>query len=179
MLVAGVSHAADDPAAGRVVYLSGTMHAQTPDNKTCILARHSSIYGGNVISTEKCTVARIEFGDGSTLTLRPLSKVKIDSFAFDDAKPEKGRMRYSLLKSRPRAVTGLIGKHNRDAYRASTVTATIGIRGARFGMLLCDGNEKEDPACLKTLEEAKDRQAGEPALVFDVEENSIEVKNDA
>ena len=46
MLVAGVSHAADDPAAGRVSYLSGTMYVQTPDNKTRILARNSSIYGG-------------------------------------------------------------------------------------------------------------------------------------
>lgn len=180
MLVAGgVSHAADDPAAGRVSYLSGTMYVQTPDNKTRILARNSSIYGGDVITTEKSTVARIEFGDGSTLALRPRSKVKIDSFAFDEARPEKDNMFYSLLKGGLRAVTGLIGKRNRDAYRASTVTATIGIRGTSFGMLLCDENEKEDPACLKTLEEAKDRQAGEPALVFDVEEGSIEVKNDA
>ena len=46
-------------------------------------------------------------------------------------------------------------------------------------MLLCDENTKDDPACLKALEEAKDGKPGEPALVFDVEEGSIEVKNDA
>ncbi len=167
------------PAAGRVSYLSGTMYVQTADRKTRILARDSAIYGGDVITTEKATVARIEFGDGSSLSLKPRSQVKIDGFAFDEAKPENDSLLYSLVKGGLRAVTGLIGKRNRQGYRASTVTATIGIRGTRFGMLLCDENEKEDPACIKALEEAKDRKPGEPALVFDVEEGSIEVKNDA
>ncbi|WP_018230538.1 FecR family protein [Methyloversatilis universalis] len=166
------------PAAGRVSYLSGTMYVQTNDNKTRILARDSAIYSGDVITTEKTTVARIEFGDGSSLALKPRSQVKIDGFAFDEAKPEKDSLLYSLVKGGLRAVTGLIGKRNREGYRASTVTATIGIRGTRFGMLLCDENSKDDPACLKALEEAKDRKAGEPALVFDVEEGSIEVKNE-
>lgn len=166
------------PAAGRVSYLSGTMYVQTNDNKTRILARDSAIYSGDVITTEKSTVARIEFGDGSSLALKPRSQVKIDGFAFDEAKPEKDSLLYSLVKGGLRAVTGLIGKRNREGYRASTVTATIGIRGTRFGMLLCDENSKDDPACLKALEEAKDRKAGEPALVFDVEEGSIEVKNE-
>lgn len=166
------------PAAGRVSYLSGTMYVQTTDNKTRILARDSAIYSGDVITTEKSTVARIEFGDGSSLALKPRSQVKIDGFAFDEAKPEKDSLLYSLVKGGLRAVTGLIGKRNREGYRASTVTATIGIRGTRFGMLLCDENTKDDPACLKALEEAKERRSGEPALVFDVEEGSIEVKNE-
>lgn len=167
------------PAAGRVSYLSGTMYVQTADNKTRILGRDSSIYSGDLITTEKTTVARIEFGDGSSLALKPRSQVKIDGYAFDEAKPEKDSLLYSLVKGGLRAVTGLIGKRNREGYRASTVTATIGIRGTRFGMLLCDENTKDDPACLKALEEAKDGKPGEPALVFDVEEGSIEVKNDA
>lgn len=167
------------PAAGRVSYLSGTMYVQTADKKTRILARDSAIYGGDVITTEKTTVARIEFGDGSSLSLKPRTQVKIDGFAFDEAKPENDSLLYSLVKGGLRAVTGLIGKRNRTGYRASTVTATIGIRGTRFGMLLCDENEKEDPACVKALADARDRQPGEPALVFDVEEGSIEVKNDA
>ena len=179
LLAAGQAAAqTPSPAAGRVSYLSGTMYVQTTDNKTRILARDSAIYSGDVITTEKSTVARIEFGDGSSLALKPRSQVKIDGFAFDEAKPEKDSLLYSLVKGGLRAVTGLIGKRNREGYRASTVTATIGIRGTRFGMLLCDENSKDDPACLKALEEAKDRKAGEPALVFDVEEGSIEVKNE-
>lgn len=179
LLAAGQAAAqTPSPAAGRVSYLSGTMYVQTNDNKTRILARDSAIYSGDVITTEKATVARIEFGDGSSLALKPRSQVKIDGFAFDEAKPEKDSLLYSLVKGGLRAVTGLIGKRNREGYRASTVTATIGIRGTRFGMLLCDENSKDDPACLKALEEAKDRRSGEPALVFDVEEGSIEVKNE-
>jgi hypothetical protein len=179
LLAAGQAAAqTPSPAAGRVSYLSGTMYVQTTDNKTRILARDSAIYSGDVITTEKSTVARIEFGDGSSLALKPRSQVKIDGFAFDEAKPEKDSLLYSLVKGGLRAVTGLIGKRNREGYRASTVTATIGIRGTRFGMLLCDENTKDDPACLKALEEAKDRKSGEPALVFDVEEGSIEVKNE-
>lgn len=179
LLAAGQAAAqTPSPAAGRVSYLSGTMYVQTTDNKTRILARDSAIYSGDVITTEKSTVARIEFGDGSSLALKPRSQVKIDGFAFDEAKPEKDSLLYSLVKGGLRAVTGLIGKRNREGYRASTVTATIGIRGTRFGMLLCDENTKDDPACLKALEEAKERRSGEPALVFDVEEGSIEVKNE-
>ena len=61
------------PAAGRVSYLSGTMYVQTADNKTRILGRDSSIYSGDVITTEKTTVARIEFGDGSSLQVASIT----------------------------------------------------------------------------------------------------------
>lgn len=165
-------------AAGRVSYLSGTMYVQTSDNKTRILARDSAVYSGDVISTEKATVARIEFGDGSTLALRPRSQIRIDGYAFDEAKPDNDSLLYSLVKGGLRAVTGLIGKRNRQGYRASTVTATIGIRGTRFGLLLCDETTKEEPACIKALQDAKEERGSEPALVLDVEEGSIEVKND-
>jgi len=39
-----------------------------------------------------------------------------------------------------RSVTGLLGRRSRDKVRFGTATATIGIRGTHFGMLLCQND---------------------------------------
>jgi len=45
-----------------------------------------------------------------------------------------------MLKGGLRAVTGLIGKRNREKVSFQTETATIGIRGTHFGALFCNSD---------------------------------------
>src|SRR5207248_2244144 len=81
----------------------------------------------------KDSFAQVKFTDGGQITLRPNSQVKIETYAFNDQKPQEDNFAYALLKGGLRAVTGLIGKRgNRDAYKLNTATATVGIRGTDF-----------------------------------------------
>jgi hypothetical protein len=95
---------------------------------------------GDVLSTEDDTYARIKFIDGGEIVLRPNSQLKVNTYQYDEAKPERDNVFVGLLKGGLRAVTGLIGKRNQDKISYQTPTATIGIRGTHWGMLFCQGD---------------------------------------
>lgn len=120
-------------AAGTVTHLSGTLYVKRSDGTVRLLSEKSRVDQGDQLSTERATYAQVKFDDGGQVTLRPNTRVNIDSFSFDKAEPKKDGFVMSLLRGGFRAVTGLIGKRaNRNAYRVSTNTATIGIRGTDY-----------------------------------------------
>lgn len=128
------------PQAGEVTHLSGTLSVKRADGTARLLAVKSAVEEGDLVTTEAETYARIKFADGAEVVLRPGSQLKVESYAFNQAKPESDNVVLSMLKGGLRAVTGLIGKRNREKVSFSTTTATIGIRGTHFGALLCQGD---------------------------------------
>jgi hypothetical protein len=124
--------------AGVIQHLSGTLSVQKPDGTVKILSQKSEVETGDILTTEKDTYAQINFTDGSQATLRPNSKLKITTYQFKQDAPNNDNLVFSLLKGGLRTVTGLIGKRgNQDAYKISTSTATIGIRGSSGDTLEC------------------------------------------
>lgn len=132
--------AAQAATAGQITHLSGTLSAKKADGSSKLLAVKSDVAEGDTVSTEKETYARIKFADGGEVVLRPGTQIKIDSYAYDAAKPERDNVVLSMFKGGLRAVTGLIGKRNREKVSFATETATIGIRGTHFGALLCQSD---------------------------------------
>lgn len=126
--------------AGRITHLAGTLSALRSDGQKKLLGVNSAVAQGDLLSTEKDSYARIKFGDGSEVVMRPESQLRIDAFKFDATQPEKGNQFLSMLRGGLRAVTGLIGKRNPGNVSVSTPTATIGIRGTHFGALLCQND---------------------------------------
>ncbi|MES2207668.1 MAG: FecR family protein [Pseudomonadota bacterium] len=118
--------------AGNVTNLSGPLLAKKDDGTVKILAQKSEVEQGDTLISEKNTYARIKFIDNSEMTLRPNSQIKINSFSFDEAKPEGDSAVFNLIKGGLRAVTGLLGKRNKERVSVNTPTATIGIRGTIF-----------------------------------------------
>lgn len=126
------------PAAGEVVHLSGTLSVSRPDGSLLVLGQKSEVFPGDVLLTQKDSYAQINFKDGSSLTMRPLTQVRVDSFSYVAERPEADNAFFRLLKGGLRTVTGLIGKRgNQDAYRIGTTTATIGIRGSVGDTMEC------------------------------------------
>jgi hypothetical protein len=120
--------------------------------------------------TGKDSYAQIKFADGSQITLRPESRIRVEDFRFDQAKPEQDSAIFNLIKGGLRAISGLISKRgNRDSYQMRTVTATIGIRGTNYGALLC----QNDCAGLQAVSE----KPLENGLYVDVIEGAIAVSN--
>jgi hypothetical protein len=118
--------------AGTVINVSGPLLAKKFDGTVKILARKSEVEEGDTLVSEKNTYARIRFIDNSEITLRPSSQLKIDSFSYDEAKPENDSAFFSLLKGGLRSITGALGKRNREKVGLNTPTATIGIRGTTY-----------------------------------------------
>ena len=132
--------AAHAATAGQITHLSGTLSAKKPDGTSKLLAVKSDVVEGDTLSTETETYARIKFNDGGEVVLRPGTQLKIESYAYNAAKPESDNVVMSMFKGGLRAVTGLIGKRNREKVTFATETATIGIRGTHFGALLCQND---------------------------------------
>ncbi|MBI2312477.1 MAG: FecR domain-containing protein [Betaproteobacteria bacterium] len=125
-------------ANGKVTHLSGTLSAQKPDGSVKILAQKSDVLPGDLLSTEKDSFAQINFTDGSQMTMRPNTKMKVELFRFNKEAPQSDVANFRLLKGGLRTVTGLIGKRgDQEAYKISTATATIGIRGSSGDTLDC------------------------------------------
>jgi hypothetical protein len=132
----------DAPAATAVITnMNGAVSVHKPDGSLKLLSQKSEVDTGDVISTEKNSFARLKFTDGGEITIRPESVLTIDAYSFEETKPEQDSFIFGLIKGGFRTITGLIGKRgNRDAYRANSTTATIGIRGTDYGSLLCQAN---------------------------------------
>ena len=131
------AHAA---TAGQITHLSGTLSAQRADGTRKLLSVKSEVLEGDTLGTESETYARIKFNDGGEVVMRPGTQLKIENYAYNAAKPESDNIVLSMFKGGLRAVTGLIGKRNREKVSFQTETATIGIRGTHFGALLCQND---------------------------------------
>jgi hypothetical protein len=132
-----VAHAA---TAGQITHLSGTLSAKRADGTSKLLSVKSDVMEGDTLGTEGETYARIKFNDGGEVVMRPGTQMKIENYSYNAAKPESDNVVLSMFKGGLRAVTGLIGKRNRDKVSFQTETATIGIRGTHFGALLCQSD---------------------------------------
>jgi len=135
LLCAGAAHAA---GAGVVTHLSGTLSVQRADGSVRILSQKSEVNPGETLTTQRDSYAQINFTDGSSMTMRPNTTIRIEQYVFIENKPQADSSFFRLVKGGLRTVTGLIGKRgDQDAYKIGTSTATIGIRGSSGDTLEC------------------------------------------
>ena len=72
---------------GQVTHLSGVLSAKKADGTIRVLAERSEVQTGDVLTSEKNTYANIRFSDGSQMTMKPTSSVKVEKFAYQQDKP--------------------------------------------------------------------------------------------
>jgi hypothetical protein len=120
---------------GRSRTCLGRLSAKRADGTSKLLSVKSEVMEGDTLGTESETYARVKFNDGGEVVMRPGTQLKIESYSYNAAKPESDSIVMSMFKGGLRAVTGLIGKRNREKVSFQTETATIGIRGTHFGAL--------------------------------------------
>ena len=124
--------------AGTVTHLSGTLSVQKADGAVRILSQKSEVVAGDTLTTQRDSYAQINFTDGSSMTMRPNTTMKIENYTFVESRPQEDSSFFRLVKGGLRTVTGLVGKRgNQDAYKIGTNTATIGIRGSSGDTLEC------------------------------------------
>jgi hypothetical protein len=151
--------AAASETAGRIGNMSGALVAQRPDGTVNVLAPKSEVFAGDLLITANNSFAQVNLNDGTQMTLRPNSNLRIEAFQFRKETPQADNVVLRLLKGGFRTVTGLIGKRgNADAYKLHTATATIGVRGTDFSTRLCTTRDCKD-------DETATKQAVKPQAV--------------
>lgn len=117
-------------AAGVAQFTSGDVTVRRGAG-TDALTKGKNVESGDAIVTGANGRAQVRFSDGGLVALAPNSQFNITRYA-DANDPKQDSFLVDLLRGGMRAVTGLIGKRNRDNYKVTTQTATIGIRGSAF-----------------------------------------------
>jgi len=120
-------------SAGVAQFIAGDVNVLHPNGKTEVLAKGKPLESGESILTGNGGRAQVRFSDGGLVSLQPNTEFKIANYV-DEADPKQDRFLVDLLRGSMRAITGLIGKRNRENYKVTTTTATIGIRGSGFSV---------------------------------------------
>jgi FecR protein len=115
--------------AGHVMFVSGEVSQLSSASKTHLLKKGDAINEGDTLTSAPSASAQIKMEDGGLIALRSDTQLKFDQFNFNGQQDGTEKSFVSLLKGGFRAVTGLIGKVNKNNYRITTPSATIGIRG--------------------------------------------------
>lgn len=97
------------------------------------LTKGRDIESGDAIVTGPSGRAQLRFTDGGLVSLQPSSQFSISNYA-DRNDPKQDSFFVELLRGGMRTITGLIGKRNRENFKVTTTTATIGIRGSAFNL---------------------------------------------
>lgn len=143
-VAAGAFAAANE--VGMVMNVEGNLSAKGADGSLRPLAVWAKVLAGDTLFTGKDSYARVKFSDGGQISLKPASQFQIEAYHHDPQVPEKDAARFNLLKGGLRAISGLIGKRgDPDSYGVKTQTATVGIRGTKFGVLFCKGDCADIP----------------------------------
>lgn len=118
-------------AAGRVEFAMGDVTAISSNGAARALSKGADINSGDTIKTIDGRV-QLRFTDGGYMSLQPNTEFVVENYSYDGKQDGSERGFFRLVEGGLRAITGLVGRNNRPAYRVATPVATIGIRGSEF-----------------------------------------------
>jgi hypothetical protein len=99
------------------------------------VTRGMSVMAGDRIETDRGGHVHLRFVDGAYVSVRPGSRLTIDSYVYDPAKPQDNAVRFRLESGVARAISGRIAESARERFRLNTPIAAIGVRGTDFVVL--------------------------------------------
>lgn len=172
-------------AAAEVTLVTGVATAGTGEQPGRSLHRGDAVEAGETIQVGRNSYLNLAFADGGRVLLRPNTTFEIEAYelpsaapapapaadapaATPSAAPGGGKAFFKLLRGGFRAVSGLIGKQDKQAYLVRTPVATIGIRGTDYMAEVCSGAECAGPYMPVEADLSEAVQVG-------VNEGSIEV----
>jgi len=123
-------------AAAEIVKLVGRASAATEQGDIRPLSQGNPVNTGETVVTAPASFVRMKLSDGGYILLRPSTRFQIAQYKYTDSADDSVGL-FNLLKGGFRAVTGTIGKRNKNAVSYRTAVATIGIRGTDLEAIDC------------------------------------------
>jgi len=95
-------------------------------------SRGMSVQVGDRIETERGGHVHLRLVDGAYVSVRPASRLTIEAYHYDPARPQESAVRFRLETGVARAISGRIAETARERFRLNTPIAAIGVRGTDF-----------------------------------------------
>lgn len=115
--------------AGKFQFVYDDVTLTRADGSSFRPNKGDSLEEGDLLTTGPKAQAQIRMNDSGILALRPNSRMRIEVFRFSGKADGTEQSVLSLLRGGFRAITGLVGSLNKDKYKITTPSASIGIRG--------------------------------------------------
>lgn len=119
-------------ATGVFESVSGKVTSAMGRSRPSTVHTGQPIRAGSTITTGPEAHAVLRFDDGQIIALDRSTRFWVVGYHYVRGKPERDRILFALLKGAMRAITGLIGKANPQAFVLQTAVGAIGIRGTDF-----------------------------------------------
>ena len=129
---AGPVAAQGDAVAGRFIAVTGEVKVLGSNGVTRSAERNGEFRQGDSIVTGANSLAQLRMSDGGAVSVRPDTQLKLEGYRFMGPDDRESNFAVSILKGGFRALTGLIGRNNRQNVRVSTSSMTLGVRGTDF-----------------------------------------------
>ena len=131
LVLTRLSFAAPQPV-GEVSLVIGEAVVAHAGGETGQVVRNMPIQAGDRIETSLGGHVHIRFVDGGMVSVRPESRLVIESYQHEGAGTSQGAIKFRLDRGAVRSVTGAWGEANRERFRLNTPIAAIGVRGTDF-----------------------------------------------
>jgi len=118
-----------------ITALKGSVQVQS-DSSTKSAALGTELKESDTVITADKSKAQIIFKDETIVTIGKNSHFSIAKYIYDDA--GEATVEFGLLKGAMKTITGRIGKIAPQRFKVKTKTATIGIRGTNFVVIIED-----------------------------------------
>jgi hypothetical protein len=128
-LLFAFTQVAEAAVAGRFQFVNGDVKVVAANGKERSASKGAEVSEGESVVTSPSASAQIKMVDDGLIVVRPDTKLRITTFLYSGKTDGSERSFISLFKGGFRAITGAIGRVNKDNYKIETPTATIGIRG--------------------------------------------------
>lgn len=145
-LLAAAPFAAWAQGAGQMLVSVGEVRLIGADGAQRPAERGAEVREGDQLVTGPAGLAQIRLRDGTLLSVRADSDFKIERFTFAGSDDTTATLFMSIVKGGLRSLTGAIGSLNRNGYRITTPTATVGIRGTDHETVFVPPNLPQPPA---------------------------------
>jgi hypothetical protein len=118
--------------AGKFLSVAGDVRVVSRDGAPRAAQREAEFREGESIITGPGALAQLRMFDGALMSVRGDTEIKLERFSYAGEQDRNASFLMSVLKGGLRTITGVIGRQNRERYRITTATVTIGVRGTDF-----------------------------------------------
>jgi len=132
LLLTGNGAVASEAEVGEVSLVIGSARAIAADGRVTPIVRGQVVRSGDRIETDEGGHVHLRFVDGGFASVRPGSRLVIESYRVDAQDPRQNVIRFRLDHGVVRSVTGRGAEAARDRFRLNTPIAAIGVRGTDF-----------------------------------------------
>ncbi|MEW5890800.1 MAG: FecR family protein [Pseudomonadota bacterium] len=122
-------------AVGEVSFAIGVARLIDRAGRVSAVERGTPVHAGDRIETEQGGHVHIRFIDGAFVSVRPASRLIVETYRYDTVRPDDSAIRLKLEQGVARSISGKGAESARERFRLNTPIAAIGVKGTDFVVL--------------------------------------------